>query len=139
MKNRKFNIFIIAIVLTATLFFVFSNENERKTIFSQIDMDSKNISTVEVYDIHANESAWLSDTDIEQITSILLKLDTVDVITIINNEKPLYLIYISNIGYSPGPPIAVFKHRLEYQGESIQLSYEESLMIVKLLEKQFDY
>lgn len=102
-------------------------------------MDVKNISTVEVSDIYANQNVVLSDADIKQITSTLMNLDTTDVITSnMDDEKPLYSIYISNNGYYPGPPIVVFEHRLEYQGKVVELSNEESQMLEKLLEEQFN-
>ena len=137
MKKRVIVVSIIAIIIiTLAVVFTRNTDVSKEQLFSEEEIAYKNIEGIEVIEYKTNNQTVTDEKDfIKQISSVLetFKSDNITTSSDIS-EKPLYVIYIRNVGYHPGGGIGIYKHHIEYKGRTQTMTSEESSRLIKLIE-----
>ncbi|MBU0906041.1 MAG: hypothetical protein KKF57_12680 [Firmicutes bacterium] len=112
---------------------------ERTSLFPKEEIIHTNIEHIEILEILSNDNIVIDDkAGIENISSFLMKLNS-DNIDNANEDdisnKPIYHIYINNIGRHANPTIAVYKNSITYNGKEQGMTSEESLSLIQLIDK----
>ncbi|MCG3088746.1 hypothetical protein [Sporosarcina cyprini] len=129
---------IVSISITLVVFFKRHTGESIERLFSEEDITYKNIESIELLEYETNNQTLTVDKDfIKEFSSALENLKS-DNITTSNDisEKPLYVIYISNVGYYPGGGIGIYSHHIEYKGKTQTITLEESSTLIKLIEDE---
>ncbi|GKV57557.1 hypothetical protein NCCP2222_35040 [Sporosarcina sp. NCCP-2222] len=139
MKNRIMAVTVIVIIaITLVVVFTRNKGESMERLFSEEDITYKNIESVELFEYETNNQMVTDDKDfIKEFSSALENLKSDNITPSIDiGEKPLYVIYISNVGYYPAGGIGIYSHHIEYKGKAQTMTFKESTTLIKLIEDE---
>ncbi|MBB4823378.1 hypothetical protein HNO89_000598 [Sporosarcina luteola] len=139
MRIRVIAVAIIMIIaITLIVVFTRNTGESMERLFSEEEITYKNIKSIELNEYETNNQTVTDDKNfIKEFSSALENLKSDNITTSIDiGEKPLYVIYIRNVGYYPGGGIGIYSHRIEYKGMTQTMTSEESSTLIKLIEDE---
>lgn len=139
MKIRVIAVSVI-LIITISLVFVFTRNTgeSMERLFSEEEITYKNIESVGLFEYETNNQTVTDDKEfIKEFSSALENLKSDNITTSIDiGDKPIYIIYISNVGYYPGGGIGIYSHHIEYKGKIQTITFEESSTLIKLIKDE---
>jgi len=129
---------IVIIAITLVVVFTRNTGESIERLFSDEEITYKNIESIELIEYETNNQTVTDDKDfIKEFSSALKDLKSDNITTSIDiGEKPLYVIYIRNVGYYPGGGIGIYSNQIEYKGKTQTMTSEESSTLISLIEDE---
>jgi hypothetical protein len=138
MRIRNLSVVIIFIFFLLFLFYKMK-EQPIGTLFPEKEIIHTNIESIDILHIHSNDNIVIDDKEgIEKISSFFIKLNSDKIDNVddnIDNDKPIYHIYIVNIGRHANNTIAVYKDSITYNGKKQDMTSEELSSLIQLIDE----
>ena len=139
MRKRNLIVIILIIFLLVLFYKMKEQPDERSFLFPEAEIIQSNIERVDILHIKSNDNIVIDDKDgIENISAFLRKFNSdkiVDANDNLDSNKPIYHIYIINIGRHANNTIAVYKDYITYNGKKQDMTSEELSSLIQLIDE----
>lgn len=125
---------IVFIFFLSVWFYNFQVQSDEKSLFPREEIVHSKIEQIQVLNIKSNATKVIDNKDsIKAFSSRLRDLNSDQFDIDLNEEEPIYLIYIINNGRNSNPAIAVSKDSIVYRGKQRSMTFEESSSFLKFI------